>query len=161
MGKFTSHIVLVGLGGVLLPFTSPAKANRGAFLIRLEISHIKRLLRQSSNIYLKYRLPMKDLKLLVYWKQDQYKIIVCCEWLWMYRTLYFILSTVHCTGKVPNEGIRAFLKERKSVRARISNCYSRKIYRLSISRFQQDISLSQSWYPFMGNKEKWRSSSYD
>lgn len=79
MGKFTSHIVLVGLGGVLLPFTSPAKANRGAFLISLEISHIKRLLQQSSNNYLKYRLPMKDLKLLVYWKQDQYKIVACCE----------------------------------------------------------------------------------
>ena len=78
-GKFTSHIILVGLGGVILPFTSLAKANRGAFLISLEISHIKRLLQQSSNIYLKYRLPMKDLKLLVYWKQDQYKIIVHCE----------------------------------------------------------------------------------
>lgn len=75
MGEFTSHIVHVGLG-VILPFTSPAKANRGGFLISLEISHIKRLLQQSSNIYLKYRLPMKYLKSLICWKQDQYRINV-------------------------------------------------------------------------------------
>lgn len=79
VGGFIARLVLVGLGGVPLPFTSSAKANRGIFLISLEISLIKRPLQQPSNIYLKYRLPMKCLKVLVHWKQDQHRIIVYCQ----------------------------------------------------------------------------------
>jgi hypothetical protein len=78
-GELTPHITFVGLGGVILSSSSPAKANRGISLISLAISHMKRPLQQSGSIYLKYRLPGKQLKLLVYWKQDQYRILVYCE----------------------------------------------------------------------------------
>lgn len=78
MGEPASHITFVGLGGVSLSSVSRQdKQSRlsdqsGNQPYQEDFTAVKQYL-------LEYGLPMKQLKLLVYWKQDQYEITEYCE----------------------------------------------------------------------------------